>query len=70
MLRTSRDPIESGDNDHLKSLSPRILQHRVEAGTSSLASGDANVGVLARDLIPALYSELPQVIELVVYALV
>jgi hypothetical protein len=62
-------PVESGNDDYVEFPLPRILQHRVKAGATSFAAGDANVGVLASNFKPSLLGKFAEVVQLVVDAL-
>jgi hypothetical protein len=69
MFHAPRQPIESGDNQNGELPLPSILQHQVEAGATSFAAGDANVGVFASDLKAPLLCEQTKVVQLVINAL-
>jgi hypothetical protein len=70
VLRRMRHSVESGNDDHVELSLLGIPQHCVQAGATRLGAGDAHVGVLGRDFASALLSELAEVIQLFVYALV
>jgi hypothetical protein len=69
MFGASSHSVESGDDDHCELPLPSILQHQVKAGTPSLTTRYAYIGVLRCDFKSALLCEFAEVIQLVVDAL-
>jgi len=65
----SGEAVERGDDENSELPLPRFAQHRVEAGTPSLGTTDANVRVLCNDLEASLSSELAKVVKLVIHSL-
>jgi hypothetical protein len=57
-------------DEHGESPLSGVFQHSVQARATSLAAGDADVGVLTSDLVSALLGENAEVVKLIVDALV
>src|ERR1035437_3074930 len=64
VARRASDPVKRRDQYNVELPPTRIIQHRVEAGTTSLRTAHSDIGVLRDYGVAALLSKLAQVVKL------